>query len=316
MENLKKILFILILFFLCTLLFSACDTSPEQEIQKKQNIVITKKIIPPKQQKKSPKPSQPAQLTTNQVAEKPVVVIDKKPEKPIINTANAQNNKNITKESSTNSKINKAKGVLLDTKPSPPLKETKIAPAATSTATSHIQPKTVSAKANTTANNNVINTKSTSIALIKDSKKKNNILKNTSSAGNLVEEIHDVDKIPYYIAKNKIDPFLSPIKKIIVKKRKRKQNRKKLTPLEKLDLSQLKLVAIIRMQTKKKTFAMVQESNGKGYMVKVGTYIGTNNGRIVEIKDNGINIKEEIENFDGTTENKITKMKLQKKNNG
>ena len=316
MENLKKILFILILLFPCTLLFSACDTSSEQKIQKKQNIIITKKITPPKQQTKIGQSNANQATKKPAVENEPVVVIDKKDRKTIANTDNAQNDKNIPKKASTNNKINKAKDISSKTKTSTLPKATIVA-VDTSTS-SHTQPKTVIATS--IAKNNVADTNSAPINITNDTKKENNILNNISAdkntSENLSAEIHDMDNIPYYVSKGKIDPFLSPIKKIIVKRRKQKQNRKKLTPLEKLDLSQLKLVAIVRMQTKKKTFAMVQESDGKGYMVKIGTYIGTNNGRIVAIKDNGIDIKEEIENFDGTTKYKITKMKLQKKDNG
>ena len=70
------------------------------------------------------------------------------------------------------------------------------------------------------------------------------------------------------------------------------------------------------MSSGKKNIAMVQESSGKGYMVKVGTYIGTNYGKIIEIKSNEIIIKERIKNFKGVYEDLIKKMKLQKKENG
>ena len=49
-----------------------------------------------------------------------------------------------------------------------------------------------------------------------------------------------------------------------------------LTPLEKLSLSQVKLVAVVEMQNR--TIAMVEEATGKGYEVAVGTYIGPNGG--------------------------------------
>ena len=119
----------------------------------------------------------------------------------------------------------------------------------------------------------------------------------------------------FYVSEGKIDPFLSPIAKQNAAEKKKISNRK-LTPLEKLDLSQVKLVAIINMRSGKKNVAMVQESNGKGYMVKVGTYIGTNKGRIIEIKNDEIIIKESIKNFKGVYEDRLKPMKLQKKDNG
>jgi type IV pilus assembly protein PilP len=76
----------------------------------------------------------------------------------------------------------------------------------------------------------------------------------------------------------------------------RDSRKDKLTPLEKLDISQLKLTAII---TGPQNIAMVQEATGKGYVVKKGTYIGINSGRIVEINKNEIIIEEEVEDILG-----------------
>ncbi len=52
-------------------------------------------------------------------------------------------------------------------------------------------------------------------------------------------------------------------------------------PLEAFDLSTLKLVAIFSMG--KKRVAMVEDSTGKGYVVRPGSYIGTNSGRVTKI---------------------------------
>jgi type IV pilus assembly protein PilP len=131
---------------------------------------------------------------------------------------------------------------------------------------------------------------------------------------NLKIEIENDKTIDYYISEGKLDPFISPIKK--TNKDANKKINRKLGPLEKLDLSQIKLVAIISMKSGKKNVAMVQESSGKGYMVKVGTYIGRNNGRIIEIKNDKIIIKESIKNFSGLFEDRLETMKLQKKDNG
>jgi type IV pilus assembly protein PilP len=125
----------------------------------------------------------------------------------------------------------------------------------------------------------------------------------------------DKAKKLFYVSEGKIDPFLSPIQKLNEKKQSKIKNRKH-TPLEKLDLSQLKLVAIINMESGNKNVAMVQESSGKGYMVKVGTFIGTNSGRIIEIKSDEIIIKERMKNFKGVLEDNLKIMKLQKKSDG
>lgn len=86
--------------------------------------------------------------------------------------------------------------------------------------------------------------------------------------------------------------------------------RNKLTPLEKMDISQLKLTAIILGQ--EKNIAMVQESTGKGHVIKKGTYIGINSGRVVEITKNNVIIEEEVEDLLGKIIVRKRELKLQK----
>jgi type IV pilus assembly protein PilP len=104
----------------------------------------------------------------------------------------------------------------------------------------------------------------------------------------------------FYNPKGKLDPFAPLIKEkpvtVSVNSRK-KVRRKLLTPLEKLDLSQLKLVAIFRSSSGNK--ALVEEDSGKGYIIKKGTYIGTNAGRVTDILPNKIIIEEEVEDIYG-----------------
>jgi len=53
------------------------------------------------------------------------------------------------------------------------------------------------------------------------------------------------------------------------------------TPLQKADLSQLKLVGIICASSGNR--AMVEEASGRGYVIEEGTFIGTNCGRVGRI---------------------------------
>ena len=55
------------------------------------------------------------------------------------------------------------------------------------------------------------------------------------------------------------------------------------TPLQEYDLSQLKLTAIIWMG-KGKSVAMVEDSAGKGFTVKKGTFIGKRGGKVKSIE--------------------------------
>jgi type IV pilus assembly protein PilP len=116
----------------------------------------------------------------------------------------------------------------------------------------------------------------------------------------------DGDK-PLYNPAGKIDPF-EPLfrnkpspEKIKKSKRKRRVPR---TPLERIDISQLKLVGIILAGTGNR--ALVEESSGKGYVIKKGTYIGTNAGKVTDIKKDMVIVEEEFEDVFG-------KLKVQKK---
>ena len=66
--------------------------------------------------------------------------------------------------------------------------------------------------------------------------------------------------------------------------------RENLSPLERLDLSQLKVVGII--WDIKEPRAMVEDTAGLGYVIKVGTPIGSNDGTVKAIHRNQIVIEE------------------------
>ena len=66
--------------------------------------------------------------------------------------------------------------------------------------------------------------------------------------------------------------------------------RENLSPLERLDLSQLKVVGII--WDIKEPRAMVEDTAGLGYVVKVGTPIGSNEGKVKAIHRNQIVVEE------------------------
>ena len=121
-----------------------------------------------------------------------------------------------------------------------------------------------------------------------------------------------VEKIKHYDARGKIDPFKALIqgKQEGSATAKPQKPKRILTPLEKIDLSQIKLVAVIEM--KGKTIAMVEESSGKGYEVGVGTYIGRNEGRVAEIRSSSIIVRELVRDFKGRLKEREQEIKLNK----
>jgi type IV pilus assembly protein PilP len=120
------------------------------------------------------------------------------------------------------------------------------------------------------------------------------------------------ETIPLYNPEGKPDPFEPLFKKenvALASKRKIKR-RKPLTPLEKLNLSQLTLVGIIRAPSGNR--ALVQEASGKGYVVKKGTYIGTQSGKVEQILEDRIIVEEKNENIYGKMTTVKKTLKLQK----
>ena len=84
--------------------------------------------------------------------------------------------------------------------------------------------------------------------------------------------------------------------------------RENLSPLERLDLSQLKVVGII--WDIKEPRAMVEDTAGLGYVVKVGTPIGSNDGTVKAIHRNQIVIEESTADVYGVRRKRDVNMNL------
>ncbi len=112
-----------------------------------------------------------------------------------------------------------------------------------------------------------------------------------------------------YNPEGKTDPF-APLFKEGAAAEKGKRTRTIRTPLELVDLDQLKLVAIMLADSGNR--ALVEEASGKGYVISKGTYIGNNSGRIVKILNDRIIVEEEIENIIGEKKIQERELKLQK----
>lgn len=113
-----------------------------------------------------------------------------------------------------------------------------------------------------------------------------------------------------YHPAGKVDPFEplfkdEPPKAPLKKKKKAFVAR---TPLQTMDISQFKLVAIIRGD-KSGSRALVEESSGKGYVVVVGTEIGNKGGKIIAIDKTRLVVEEEDEDIYG--KNVINKRELE-----
>jgi type IV pilus assembly protein PilP len=150
--------------------------------------------------------------------------------------------------------------------------------------------------------------KGTTPAVTTNSKQKLVAEKSTTTPKTKKTEISDL-----YNPEGKLDPFEPLFKKEPVSLavgKKKITRRKPLTPLERINLSQLSLVGIIRSPSGNR--ALVQEATGKGYVVKKGTYIGTNSGKIVQILKDRVIIEEESEDIYGKVSIVKKPLKLQK----
>ena len=109
---------------------------------------------------------------------------------------------------------------------------------------------------------------------------------------------------PRYFSAGKRDPF-QPLPLKVQAKRRPREN---LSPLERYDLGQLKLVGIV--WDVKAPRAMVEDAAGLGYVVGVGTPIGPNDGKIKEIKPNEVVIEETYIDFYGARKNRQVSMRI------
>ena len=120
----------------------------------------------------------------------------------------------------------------------------------------------------------------------------------------------------FYDPKGKPDPF-QPLfateaqRMAPDKKKGKKKKRLPLTPLQRISLSQLKLVGIILSPTGNK--ALVEEPSGKGYIISKGTYVGTNFGRVKKVLNDRVIVEEEVEDFSGKMKPQRRELRLQKR---
>jgi type IV pilus assembly protein PilP len=72
-----------------------------------------------------------------------------------------------------------------------------------------------------------------------------------------------------------------------------------LTPLQKYDISQLKLVAII--SSPEGNIALVEDVTGKGYFLKKGTWVGKNDGKVTKVLKDKVIVEEVFQDIFGQT---------------
>lgn len=114
-----------------------------------------------------------------------------------------------------------------------------------------------------------------------------------------------MDKEYIYDPTGKRDPFRPFNLKV---EKKSEVPPEELTPLQRYNLSQLKLTAIIFDSERGTGIAMVEAPDKKGYNIIVGSEIG--GGRVVRITESDVQVEMSYEDFYGNTEKRIETLKI------
>jgi type IV pilus assembly protein PilP len=117
-----------------------------------------------------------------------------------------------------------------------------------------------------------------------------------------VAAILNIQAPPPYSKGGKVNPFEPLLRDEGAQSSENKLTAKKRipqSPLEKIDLGQLKLVGIVAAVSGHR--ALMEETSGKGYIIVKGTYIGSNSGKVVDIEIDKVVIEEEFEDAYGKT---------------
>ncbi len=128
--------------------------------------------------------------------------------------------------------------------------------------------------------------------------------KGTADGQPLTEEKSESQSRANFSTSGKRDPF----QPFTLNTRTDSRPRESLSPLERYDLGQLRLVGVVWHV--KEPRAMVEDGAGLGYIVKVGTPIGANDGKIRAIKPNEIVIEETYVDLFGTKKKREVNIKL------
>jgi Tfp pilus assembly protein PilP len=110
---------------------------------------------------------------------------------------------------------------------------------------------------------------------------------------------------PSYNPIGKPDPFQPPV---LEYGGDLKSRRARALPLQQFEVTEFELVGIVSGTGENR--ALVQDASGRGYLIKVGTPIGKNQGRVVAIADQRILIEEKIKDFLGREKSRTVALKI------
>lgn len=131
-------------------------------------------------------------------------------------------------------------------------------------------------------------------------------------AQKIQQPVKEEKKEPVYTYSpvGKRDPF----KPFIALGPKKQEPRAPLTPLQRYDVSELKLVGILK--GRKGYRALVEDASGKGFIIAKGTLIGRENGRVEEIREDRVIIKQSHKDIFGQIKDREITIRLKKPEEG
>lgn len=145
----------------------------------------------------------------------------------------------------------------------------------------------------------------------REARKKAREKKNSAPEAAAVEKSQP-GKEPYsYTSAGKTDPFVPLIADILAKSKASASNSRDqeyLTPLQKYELKDLKLVAVVVSDNE--FTAMLEDPTGYGYFVRKGMLVGPNDGVVERVIPDGLIIKEKFYNSLGEVEPKISTLTI------
>lgn len=111
-----------------------------------------------------------------------------------------------------------------------------------------------------------------------------------------------------YTDAGKRDPFISLIQP---EKKKKAVISADLPPLQRVDISELRLIGIVWEGSN--YIAMISTPDGRGYPVRKGTIIGLNKGVVVDIASDHMVIEEKVKDYLGEVKTKRTVLELRRR---
>ncbi len=112
-----------------------------------------------------------------------------------------------------------------------------------------------------------------------------------------------------YSSAGKPDPFRPLLADSSIKIKSPARDTAFLTPLQKYELVDLKLVAVVVLDGE--PTAMLEDPTGYGYVIRKGVLVGPNDGVVERVTPTGLIIKEKIYNSVGEFEPKISTITIQ-----